>query len=85
MPGHEVYNEEIAEYAELTERLVHAKETDGLPKKCHEPPVVKRNPTEGVFPTALHVDAAHNPLSDSVVDKLARQLVVDATSLPCAS
>ena len=51
----------------------------------YEPPVVKRTPTEDVFPTALHVDAAHNPLSDSVVDKLARQLVVDATSPPCAS
>ena len=49
VPGHEVFNAEVEGDAGLSERLCHAKTTNGLPKNYHEHPVVKRNQHEDVF------------------------------------
>ena len=43
----------MVENVGLTERIFHAKETDGSRDKYYEHPVVKRRkPTEDVFPNA---------------------------------
>ena len=67
VPGHEVFHAEVEGDAGLSERLCHAKTTNGLPKHYHEHPVVKLNPNEDVFPVALNMDAVPYSLTDSVV------------------
>ena len=67
VPGHEVFNAEVEGDAGLSEKVCHAKTTNGLPKNYHEHPVVKRNPHEDVFPVALYMDAMPYSLTDSVV------------------
>ena len=52
---HEASNAEVESGAGLSERLCHAKTTNGLPNNYSEHPVVKRNPNKDVFPIALHM------------------------------
>ena len=66
-PRHEVFNAEVGD-AGLSERLCHAKTTNGLPKNFHEHPVVKGNPNEDVLLVALYTDAVPYSLTDSVVE-----------------
>ena len=68
VPRHEVFNAEVEGDAGMSERLCHAKTTNGLPNNYHEHPVVIKNPSKDVFLVALHMDAVPYSLTNSVVE-----------------